>query len=154
MKGVYVLIIQITTQQKILIKSLGEFQFKEGIWLYVGSAMGVGSTSLENRLARHFRKEKKIHWHIDVFLQDPAVLQAAIWAESVQPFECKVAQSIEKSEECISGPVGFGASDCMSLCTSHLFRCREGKKAQDIINRIFANFGLEPRITYDGSISS
>jgi Uri superfamily endonuclease len=154
MKGVYVLIIQVIRAKEIRIKSLGKVRFESGIWFYVGSAMGGGSTSLENRIARHFREKKKVHWHIDRFLQYPAILQAAIWAETVQPFECKIAQSIEERDDCVPGPKGFGASDCKSSCASHLFRCLEGKVARFIINTVFTEHGLEPRITFDGKISS
>jgi len=66
------------------IKSLGEILFEPGLWVYVGSAMGSGSTSLENRLGRHFRKEKTIYWHIDYLLDSDAKIIEAIWAESTE----------------------------------------------------------------------
>jgi Uri superfamily endonuclease len=153
MKGVYILIIQVTRERTIRIKALGKFRFKEGTWLYIGSAMGHGSTSLENRISRHFRREKAIHWHIDVLLQHPTILKSAIWAESNIPIECNVAQNLENEAECIPGPAGFGASDCKNHCTSHLLYCTDSEKAQDIITRIFTSLGLESRVTYDGSIS-
>lgn len=152
MKGVYVLVIEVPNDQKYTIKALGELLFEKGIWLYVGSAMGDGSTSLENRIRRHFRKEKRAHWHIDALLQYPTYLQAAIWAESTDSMECEVAQSIEKIREFVPGPRGFGASDCTNQCTTHLFHSRKNEKAQDLVIQAFTKLHLEPRITVDGSI--
>jgi len=154
MKGVYVLVIEVPENQHYIIKALGELLFEKGIWLYVGSAMGDGSTSLENRIRRHFRKEKRTHWHIDVLLQYPTNLQAAIWAESNDFMECEVAQSIERIDEFIPGPRGFGASDCQNKCTTHLFHSIRSKKVQDLVINAFTKLHLEPRITFDGSILS
>ncbi|MHA1950564.1 MAG: DUF123 domain-containing protein [Candidatus Thorarchaeota archaeon] len=58
MKGAYVLIIEISETVDIQIQSLGNVSFQPGSWIYVGSAMGAGSTNLENRIKRHFRSEK------------------------------------------------------------------------------------------------
>jgi Uri superfamily endonuclease len=153
MRGVYVLIIQVPHNLPLRIKSLGEFVLKRGTWVYIGSAMGSGSTNLENRISRHFRKEKTIHWHIDALLQHSVNLQTSIWAESYQPMECKVVHSIENKKEFISGPAGFGASDCKNNCTSHLFQCLIDQKVKYLIKRIFVKLGLEPRITHDGLVS-
>ncbi|MFW9960078.1 MAG: DUF123 domain-containing protein [Candidatus Thorarchaeota archaeon] len=152
MKGVYVLIIEVPKDHQYIIKALGELLFEKGIWLYVGSAMGDGSTSLENRIRRHFRKEKRAHWHIDALLQYPTNLQAAIWAECLDSMECEVAQSIEKIDEFVPGPRGFGASDCTNQCTTHLFHSIKSEKVQDLVIQAFIELHLEPRITVDGSI--
>ena len=121
MKGVYVLVIEVPEDRYYDIKAMGGFLFEKGIWLYVGSARGEGSTSLENRIRRHFRKEKRVHWHIDALLRHPTNLLAAIWAESTDSMECAVAQSIKGINEVVPGPKGFGASDCLNRCTTHLF---------------------------------
>jgi len=153
MKGVYVLLIEVPYDLHLSIKALGVFLFEKGIWLYVGSAMGGGSTSLEKRISRHFRKEKTIHWHIDALLHHSTYLRAAVWAESTQPIECKVAQSIERIEEFVSGPRGFGASDCTNHCSSHLFHSMNCEMVQDRVKMIFTKLGLEPRITFYSSVS-
>ena len=62
-KGVYVLIIHLSQERDIVVGKLGELSFKKGYYAYVGSALG----GLEGRIKRHFRKEKKAHWHIDYF---------------------------------------------------------------------------------------
>ncbi|MHA1423757.1 MAG: DUF123 domain-containing protein [Candidatus Thorarchaeota archaeon] len=55
MRGVYTLIIDLKETLSFNLKSLGNLSFEKGTWIYIGSAMGNGSTSLENRIARHFR---------------------------------------------------------------------------------------------------
>jgi Uri superfamily endonuclease len=152
MKGVYVLIIQLLDNQSLTLKSLGELTFEKGIWLYVGSATGTGSTNLENRLRRHFRQEKTIYWHIDYLLNPRVTLESAVWAESPSSFECKVADGLEREEMCATGPKGFGASDCKHRCFSHIFHCLRGERAKEIVQCVFIELGLQPRVTIDGSI--
>ncbi len=152
MKGVYVLVIEVPEDKHLIIKALGDLLFVRGIWLYVGSAMGGGSTSLENRISRHFRKEKTVHWHIDALLRHSTNLRAAIWAKSTQSMECQVAKRFERMDEFNPGPKGFGASDCTNHCTSHLFYCNNSEKVQDLVSMIFTKLDLKPRITFDGSI--
>ncbi|MDH4213299.1 MAG: GIY-YIG nuclease family protein [Candidatus Thorarchaeota archaeon] len=154
MKGVYVLIIEVPEDKHLIIKALGDLLFERGIWLYVGSAMGGGSTSLENRINRHFRKEKTVHWHIDALLRHSTNLQAAIWAESFQSMECQVAKKFERMDEFNPGHRGFGASDCSNHCTSHLFYCKDNEKVQDLVSMIFVELDLKPSITFDGRIMS
>ncbi|MFB6215830.1 MAG: DUF123 domain-containing protein, partial [Candidatus Aenigmatarchaeota archaeon] len=43
--------------------ALGKIDFRQGVYVYVGSAMN----SVEKRLERHFSDNKKMHWHIDYF---------------------------------------------------------------------------------------
>ena len=50
--------------------------FKKGDYLYVGSTRGC----LETRLQRHLRKEKRIFWHIDYFLENQKAKILQIWA--------------------------------------------------------------------------
>jgi sugar fermentation stimulation protein A len=88
----------------IQIGNLGTITFEKGTYLYVGSAPS------ENRLKRHLRKEKKIHWHIDYFLQKASVKKIYISDEK----ECDLAHHV--TLPCIPG---FGCSDCH--CPSHLF---------------------------------
>ncbi|WP_296804597.1 DUF123 domain-containing protein, partial [uncultured Methanobrevibacter sp.] len=57
MKGCYCLIIKLSNSSKIKIgKKLGEIDFTKGHYVYVGSAMN----SLESRINRHLRDEKKL----------------------------------------------------------------------------------------------
>ena len=146
MKGVYVLIIDVLESISLKIGALGDLLFHQGMWVYVGSALGNGSTNLENRLNRHFSKNKSIHWHIDYLLDGGARVQNAIWAESDENWECQVLKSLETDSTFTIGPRGFGSSDCQSHCQSHIL---EYNVDQDVIRRIltvFERLGLSPRI--------
>ena len=69
MKGSYILLFLLPNSKEISIGKLGRLLFKKGVYLYVGSAMN----GLEQRIQRHLRTEKKIHWHIDYLLPHTAM---------------------------------------------------------------------------------
>ena len=113
MKGIYVLIIKIATQLRLKIGALGETIFPASTYAYVGSAQ----SSIESRVKRHMRKEKKFFWHIDYLLADNSIKVVQIYyLAGEKACECQTAQLIAK----YSKPVpNFGCSDCN--CKSHLF---------------------------------
>jgi Uri superfamily endonuclease len=150
LKGVYVLIIKVKQPVKVQVKSLGELEFESGTWVYVGSAMGDSSTSLENRLGRHFRKQKTIYWHIDYLLDEETKIEKAIWAQSEVHLECDLAQSLSSNDDFETGPKDFGASDCRSGCIAHIFKHQGGKEIHGVLTGIFVGLGLQPRTTMDG----
>ncbi len=150
MKGVYVLIIKVKQQTGIKIESLGAVDFAPGTWVYVGSAMGDGSTSLENRLGRHFREEKTVYWHIDHLLDEDTEVAKAIWAQTMNHLECEVARSLASSNEFVPGQKGFGSSDCKSGCIAHLFMHHNSKSVDDVVTSIFVRLGLQPQVTLNG----
>ena len=114
-KGPYILIVDLTIEKTITIGRLGAITFGAGRYAYVGSAMA----GLEQRISRHLRKEKKLHWHIDYLLQ-AASIHSVLTFESRRTAECKLAQAFAKRFGCIHG---FGCSDCK--CKSHLFVLRK-----------------------------
>jgi len=150
MKGAYVLIIEIAQPTKVKIRSLGDVSFDPGTWVYVGSAMGKGSTSLENRLKRHFRSEKTVYWHIDHLLDSAVELHKAYWTESNTHAECDIARALESKEEFRAGPRRFGSSDCKSGCRAHIFRFSSEKRIEKVIESSFRNLGFNPSSTTDG----
>ncbi|TFH10622.1 MAG: GIY-YIG nuclease family protein [Candidatus Thorarchaeota archaeon] len=152
MKGVYTLIIDLDEDLSFRLRSLGNLTFEKGTWLYVGSAMGKGSTSLENRIRRHFRSEKTTHWHIDHLLKTGLKIRAAIWSESSVHIECDIAKSIGQINGNEPGPKGFGASDCKQKCWTHLFRSNVENGLERKIKTVFTELNLEPRISRDGKI--
>jgi Uri superfamily endonuclease len=147
MKGVYALVIQIEKNLTTTVGALGEVGFQRGIWTYVGSATGTGSTNLENRIRRHFTDEKAVHWHIDYLLKTNAIPLRAIWAESDRSAECDLAREMNKSPLFVAGPRGFGASDCTRGCGTHLFRFTGFGKPDGSIQEILLDSGLNPFIT-------
>ncbi|MCD6572877.1 MAG: GIY-YIG nuclease family protein [Thermoplasmata archaeon] len=110
MKGSYV-IISSMKRRKAIIGKLGEIEFRDGYYAYVGSAMN----SIEARIERHLRKNKKMRWHIDYFLEH-AKIEKIFYKEAIEKEECWVAKNFASIFESIPK---FGASDCK--CKSHLF---------------------------------
>ncbi|WP_175059212.1 DUF123 domain-containing protein [Thermococcus sp. 2319x1] len=102
MKGSYLLVIYLERDVNIKTKAR-EFRLKKGYYIYVGSAMN----SLEKRVARHFRKEKRLHWHIDFLLQKAQLLEAYL-IPSEERLEEELSRILEKV---FQGVEGFGASD-------------------------------------------
>ena len=151
MKGFYALIISVDKPTTIPLESMRNPDMTPGLFIYVGSAMGSGSTSLERRIARHFRSGKKSHWHIDFLLRETRGPQAAIWAESDEPFECRMSQMLEESPSFRSVLKGFGASDCQSGCYSHLFRYDGVSTAKTELEQLFIQAGFMPRWTDTGA---
>lgn len=113
MKGIYVLIIKISKPIHPKIGALGEITFPVGLYAYVGSAQN----NLEARVRRHLRKEKRLFWHIDYLLADPAAQITEVYClEGEKVCECQTAQLLAKYSKPVSN---FGCSDCH--CTSHLY---------------------------------
>jgi sugar fermentation stimulation protein A len=114
--GCYQLIIEIKKSIKLQVGALGIVTFQSGYFVYTGSAL----KNLKQRVERHFRKEKKIKWHIDYLLDN----------KNVKIIDVKLHTSNNK-EECqhnrkileLPGswvPIkGFGSSDCRE-CPAHL----------------------------------
>lgn len=144
MKGVYALIIHFPRQIAIDIGALGKISFDPGMWIYVGSAMGSGSTNIQNRLKRHFRSEKKIHWHIDRILNSQTRLVEAVWSETDEPAECSLNQALLKTGFFAIGPNGFGSSDCRNGCESHIMHYTGEGSPIDEIKKTFRSIGLDP----------
>lgn len=111
-RGSYILVLHLSTKQKILIGKLGILSFPKGFYLYVGSAMG----SLTARLRRHMRMDKKDHWHID-YLRALSDSCYALPIRSSEPLECELAEALRKVAHW--RVPGFGSTDCS--CETHLF---------------------------------
>lgn len=111
MKGCYILIIELKENKKIQVGKIGNIDFKKGFYAYVGSALN----GLEQRINRHLREEKKIHWHIDYLLQYGGIIKV-LNKENDKKEECNF---VKKFEEKLCSIPNFGCSDC--TCNSHLF---------------------------------
>jgi Uri superfamily endonuclease len=109
--GGYVLLLRLKERNDIRIGRLGTLQFNPGYYAYVGSAM----RGLKQRISRHLRKEKKLHWHIDYFLEKANVVKVIV-CQSDNSIECDIAGEIGSIYTVING---FGSSDCK--CPGHLF---------------------------------
>jgi len=111
MKGSYILIVEIKSDSIIPFGKKGIKQFEKGYYIYVGSALG----GLGQRIQRHLRKQKKLHWHID-YLLEHAIITNVFYKEGKIREECNIAKKLDR--QLFSIP-GFGCTDCR--CKSHLF---------------------------------
>ena len=103
MKGCYCLIIEVNENQHLKIGKKLELDFKNGYYVYVGSAMN----NLESRVKRHLSKTKKYHWHIDYLLKYTDVIEIIYNLD--KRVECEISQELVKYNEFIQD---FGCSDC------------------------------------------
>jgi Uri superfamily endonuclease len=131
MHGIYVLLLDID-DVCIRVGSLGSIDF-DGIYAYVGSALN----SLDARVSRHLRRDKRKHWHIDYLTSNDRVnIRYVLCAEidkskkdddgidgidgidgqwSKRRYECIISRGIAEKGSSIKR---FGSSDCK--CASHL----------------------------------
>ncbi len=107
-KGTYCLIIR-SDGSEIDVGRLGRRVFQKGFYVYVGSGFG----SLEGRIRRHLKKEKRLRWHIDYLLRE-AVVERILYTTDERRLECTISEKIHGP----SSVTGFGCSDCR--CSSHL----------------------------------
>ena len=96
-------------------------------YVYCGSAKGPGGVAA--RLARHMRREKRAHWHVDQLTRAGRVLGA--WVFPGQS-ECEVNEALA---DCPMPVEGFGSSDC-KRCRSHLRLLPEGAPAPFVESRL------------------
>ncbi len=113
MEGVYLLLINLKKPLVKTIGALGEIEFKEGNYIYTGSAQN----NLEARVSRHLSSEKTKHWHIDYLLEEAEILEAIAF-EAGKEKECESALSLDKNKQ-FTRVEDFGCSDCS--CPSHLY---------------------------------
>ncbi len=105
----YLLVVRVLKDFETRVGSLGEVKFKKGHYIYVGSAKpGI------SRVCRHFKREKKLRWHIDYLTT--ASFASAVCAYLFECEECFLSEMLAERYECVEG---FGCSDCK--CKSHLY---------------------------------
>lgn len=111
MKGSYLLLVELKENNVLRIGKLNKISFNKGFYVYVGSALN----GLEQRIQRHLRENKRMHWHIDSLLRHAKIINIFYKENNVRE-ECDIAKTLDK--KLLSVP-GFGCSDCN--CKSHLF---------------------------------
>lgn len=115
-RGAYLLILRLLEPKRAVVGELGVVDFKPGYYVYVGSAMN----GLTQRIARHLRRRKQMHWHMD-YLRQVADEVSALPVRSSRRLEHDLADALSKILE--PGPKGFGATD--SPHATHLFFSQE-----------------------------
>ncbi|WP_456473676.1 GIY-YIG nuclease family protein [Candidatus Pyrohabitans sp.] len=138
MRGCYVLLLKLERQADLSVGRLGSFCFSPGYYAYVGSAL----RGMEARVARHLRREKRMHWHVD-YLLEVAEVDAVFCMSSENRCECAVA-GIIRSLRGAQVPVRrFGSSDCS--CEAHLFHFPENP--EQAIYSALRRFSRESNLT-------
>jgi sugar fermentation stimulation protein A len=128
-RGVYLLAVELKHPLKIPVPRIGSPVLAPGWYLYAGSA----GANLHQRIARHLRKKKKIHWHIDHLTLAGSTLKA-FPVLTGEDLECRLASDVAHIAE-YEIP-GFGCSDCS--CTSHLFFFSENPlHSRDLLDLLF-----------------
>lgn len=112
--GAYLLAIRLVQPLPIELRRLKAATLSPGLYLYAGSAYGPGGMAA--RLARHFRKDKPVHWHVDR-LTVAADGLAALAIEGGD--ECRLVAQLLETGWCGTALDGFGSTDCRT-CPSHL----------------------------------
>lgn len=117
-QGVYCLVIKGSSKTLISNKKFCGIIFPVGYYYYVGSAQ----KNLTKRIERHFRKVKKIHWHIDYLTTSPLFncIEAYIFKNETKSHECKLSQDFADFFKLKEAALNFGNSDC-NKCNTHLY---------------------------------
>ena len=133
-KGVYVLVLSLTSVKRVTVGQLRRIQFAAGFYAYVGSAFGPGGFK---RAARHLDvsggHNKTRKWHIDYL----SPMSEIIWIGEIitgDRIECEIAHNLALNPV-LSSITGFGSSDCR--CSSHLFYARHLHDLENAIQRLF-----------------
>ena len=113
--GTYALFLDLEEELLTEVGALGLCTFPGGVHVYAGSA----KNGLRARLARHVRREKPVHWHVDRLTTAAGcrVLGAVVFTSPVLE-ECHIVGSLGGVENAEVRPLRFGASD--HGCRGHL----------------------------------
>ena len=114
--GTYALIFELQQTTTVEVGRLGPVDLQPGHYIYVGSALGPGG--VKARVERHWRTDKRTHWHID-FVSEHLTPVEAWYVHSPSREEHRWAAHLAAQPEA-SAVQSFGASDCR--CVSHFFR--------------------------------
>jgi len=143
-KGTYTLVISLKAKSRLKLHKLGFLNLQKGYYAYTGSALGDGAVSLRRRIARHLKKRKIKHWHIDFLLANKsATVVAVVAAQSSVNKECQINNVISNITAAEVPAVGFGASDCKQNCRSHLIFFGEEDVKEKIVDAYTCLFGKQ-----------
>jgi len=132
-EGIYCIVFQLEKNTLFQIGKLGEQELKPGFYFYCGSAKGKGGIS--RRVNRHLKKDTKKFWHID-YLKEK-VNPIRIWfLKSQLRSECDLVQVQIIDPKVSYSMRGFGASDCMEHCYSHLLYAPDTKNLDDVFMQL------------------
>jgi len=119
--GIYILELFAKNNLTFNHKKFGHIKLPNGYFYYIGSAQ----KNLEQRIKRHVKKEKKLHWHIDYLTCKRSTKLKSIFIikNRKKEYECKLVNEMQKIFYLKSLIKNFGNSDCTN-CDSHLLYSR------------------------------
>jgi sugar fermentation stimulation protein A len=136
--GIYLVVATLKRPANLRVRSGRVFKLPAGNYGYAGSARG----GLAPRLARHLKKDKTPHWHVD-FLLTRARVSTIVCTVTTEKLECDFERRLAAG---LAGVPGFGASDCG--CPSHLFYAANAAALTGAAHAACRDLGLTP-ITID-----
>ena len=87
--GTYALLIDVIAPVELTVGKLGFVKLPPGSYVYIGSAHGPGG--LNGRLARHVRRDRQRHWHID-YLTEMTPTTYVYFEIDARRLECRWAR--------------------------------------------------------------
>jgi sugar fermentation stimulation protein A len=133
-RGGYLLILRLKKKRKIHIGKLGKISFREGFYIYVGSAMA----NLSKRMERHRHLRKLHHWHIDE-LRAVSEFHSVLAIRSSIRLECIIAEAVSRIAEW--NIPEFGCSDCS--CKTHLFGMTNDPIHSESFQKLLQHFRMD-----------
>ena len=154
MRGVYTLTIRLRRPCRVRIGRHVSSTLKKGLYLYTGSAMGRGSTSLEARIRRHLRRDKKQFWHIDrILASKSARVLSIVFANSTSKAECRINAALLKHPNLRVFLRVIGSSDCR--CGSHFLMATGSLRSlQQEVRSCYVRMGFGPHVLKSPNLTS
>lgn len=116
--GAYVLLIGLARPVVLTTPRFSGVTVTPGWYAYAGNANGPGG--LRARVARHLRRDKRAHWHVDQLTHEASVTALCFPGSD----ECRLVESLALAAAFTIPVPGFGSTDCQR-CESHLVRWAE-----------------------------
>ncbi len=113
--GAYVLLIELSRALAVPLGGGRRARLGPGLYAYCGSARGPAG--IRGRAARHLKRAKRPHWHVDRLTQRGLVTEVLAVPGGA---ECALADAVAALPGSGVPAPGFGASDCRR-CAAHLF---------------------------------
>ena len=139
--GTYVLLFTCRDAACRDVGRLGRVTLEPGHYLYVGSAFGPGG--VRARVARHLRRDKPRHWHLDYLREALEPLEAWYTLDPARR-EHEFAAALAAWPG-LHGIHGFGSSDC--ACASHLFAVRRRPRPSRLVRSTGVALAVWPCMT-------
>lgn len=149
--GAYALLLRLDRPATLSIKG-NDRRLAPGLYVYAGSARGPGG--IRARVARHLRRPKPTHWHIDRLTAVAESVGVVAWPSGD---ECSLVAGLAglKAATDIEIPApGFGSSDCRT-CPAHLMRLADEQtgaaldRVANVIQLAFPGAGAIEKVRID-----